>query len=258
MTEMSRLRSFFSVLLLVIALFTVPRSPGQVFQGRRLVEAKLVADTDKIVPSQPFTAGLFLKMAPGWHTYWQFAGDAGIPTEVKWNLPAGWKGGPIQWPIPLKLDEPGDIQIFGYHDEVLLMMQLMPPDKIATSSVHLAAAVNWLVCEKICIPGNADVQLDLPIGEKSTPANADLFTKYRARLPQPLPTSAQSLLQWKREAKDFRLTIADKSLSGLSSVDFFPLPDSSTILGHVRRDQSSDGSLIHGTTDRVPSSAVVF
>jgi len=243
MTEMSRLRSFTSALLFVIALFTVPNSPGQVFQGRRLVEAKLVADTESIVRGQPFTAGLLLKMAPGWHTYWQFAGDAGIPTEVKWNLPAGWKAGPIQWPIPLKLDEPGDIQIFGYHDEVLLMMQLMPSDKIATSSVHLAAAVNWLVCEKICIPGNADVQLDLPVGEKSTPANADLFAKYRAHLPQPLPSSAQSLLQWKREAKDFRLTIADKSLSGQSSVDFFPLPDSATILGHVRRDQSSNGSL---------------
>ncbi len=240
---MSRLRSFASGLLLVIALFAVPSSPGQVFQGRRLVEARLVADTESIVPGQPFTVGLLLKMAHGWHTYWQFAGDAGIPTEVKWNLPAGWKAGPIQWPIPLKLDEPGDIQIFGYHDEVLLMMQLMPSDKIAGSSVHLAAATNWLVCEKICIPGNADVLLDLPVGTKSIPANADLFAKYRARLPQPLPTSAQSLLQWKREAKDFRLAIADKSLSRQPSVDFFPLPDSSTILGHVRREQSSDGSL---------------
>ena len=91
-----------------------------------------------VVPGQPFTAGLLLKMAPGWHTYWQFPGDAGIPTEIKWQLPPGWKTGPIQWPIPLKLNEPGDIQIYGYHDEVLLMMQLTPPAKIEAASVKLA------------------------------------------------------------------------------------------------------------------------
>ena len=46
-------------------------------------------------------------MVPGWHTYWKFPGDAGIPTELKWKLPPGWKVGEIQWPIPLKLSEPG-------------------------------------------------------------------------------------------------------------------------------------------------------
>ena len=97
---------------------------AQKFGGRQLVEARLLADTTAVVPGQPFTAGLFLKMAPGWHTYWQFPGDAGIPTELKWDLAPGWKTGPIQWPIPLKLSEPGDIQIYGYHDEVLLMLEL--------------------------------------------------------------------------------------------------------------------------------------
>jgi thiol:disulfide interchange protein DsbD len=43
-------------------------------------------------------------------------GDAGIPTDIKWELPEGWRVGGIQWPIPLKLQEPGDIQIYGYHD----------------------------------------------------------------------------------------------------------------------------------------------
>ncbi len=128
-----------------------------------------------MVPGRPFTVGLLLKMVPGWHTYWEFPGDAGIPTEIKWQLPEGWKAGPIQWPIPLKLDEPGDIQIYGYHDEVLLMVQLTPPAKIGAASVHLAAAADWLVCEKICIPGSGAVQLDLPVGSEAAPANAELF-----------------------------------------------------------------------------------
>ena len=228
----------------LLLLFLLPDSaPAQVYKGQTLVEPRLVADTTAIVPGQSVRIGVLLKMAPGWHTYWQFPGDAGIPTEVKWDLPPGWKTGPIQWPIPLKLSEPGDIQIYGYHDEVLLMVQLTPPSRIEAASVKLAADVNWLVCEKICIPGSAKVQLDLPVGQ-STPANAELFTKFRDRLPKPLPPSAGSALKWSRQAKEFRLTIADKSLARESSVDFFPLPDSSTLIGHPRREQLPDGSIV--------------
>ena len=31
----------------------------------------------------------------------------------------------------VEVDEPGDIQIYGYHDEVLLMQEITPPAKIA-------------------------------------------------------------------------------------------------------------------------------
>ena len=242
---MLSLRTLACSLLMVTVLLAAPAARGQKFQGRQLVEASLIADTTAVVPGQPFTAGLLLKMAPGWHTYWQYPGDAGIPTEIKWNLPPGWKAGPIQWPIPLKLNEPGDIQVFGYHDEVLLMVPLTPPAKIDGSSVKLSAAADWLVCEKICVPGNADVQLDLPVGSESAPANTDLFTKFRDRLPRALPASAASALHWSREGKAFRLTIADKSLAEAPSVDFFPLlKSSSTVIGHLRREQTSDGSLV--------------
>jgi thiol:disulfide interchange protein len=231
--------------LVLIALVLFPSiARAQKFQGRELVEAKLVADVAAIVPGQNFTAGLLLKMAPRWHTYWQFPGDAGIPTQIKWNLPPGWKAGPIQWPIPLKLSEPGDIQIYGYHDEVLLMVPMTPPSKIAGNTVRLSAAADWLVCEKICIPGNANVLLDLSVGAQSVPANADLFTKFRGRLPRPLPPSAGSALHWSRQSDEFRLTIADKSLARDSSVDFFPLPDASTLIGHPRREQTADGSIV--------------
>ena len=72
-------------------------------------------------------------MAPGWHTYWAFSGDAGLPTELKWKLPPGWKVGEIQWPIPLKTIDPGDIETYGYENEVLLMQEITPPQKLDNS-----------------------------------------------------------------------------------------------------------------------------
>ena len=108
-TAMVSVRTFVCALLVAAALIATPGADGQKFGGRQLVEAKLLADTTTVVPGQSFSAGLLLKMVPGWHTYWQFPGDAGIPTEMKWKLPPGWKAGPMQWPVPLKLREPGDI-----------------------------------------------------------------------------------------------------------------------------------------------------
>jgi len=114
---------FFRLALALVSL-ALPLSPltsgAQLYQGRELVKAELVANTTAITPGEPFKVGLLLRMAPGWHTYWKFPGDAGIPTEIKWNLPPGWAAGEIQWPTPLRLVEPGDIEIYGYHDEVLL------------------------------------------------------------------------------------------------------------------------------------------
>src|SRR4030081_2067940 len=82
-----------------------PESQAQVYEGKQLVAASLVADTNAVIPGKPFTAGLLLRMEPGWHTYWKFSGDAGIPIDLKWQLPPGWKIGELKWPVPMKFND---------------------------------------------------------------------------------------------------------------------------------------------------------
>ena len=94
-----RLTLFLAIIAGVVAPWT---AEAQVYEGRKLVQAELLANTTAIVPGKPFVAGVRLRMVPGWHTYWKFPGDAGLPTEIKWDLPAGWEVGAIQWPTPLK------------------------------------------------------------------------------------------------------------------------------------------------------------
>src|SRR5438046_6386719 len=151
-----RLAAYSIVCLSLFAL--APQGQGQTYQGKELVKAELLSDTNAVVPGKPFTVGLLLRMAPGWHTYWKFSGDAGLPTELKWKLQAGWKVGEIQWPIPLKTIDPGDIQTYGYENEVLLMQEITPPAKIDNASAALAADANWLVCSRISTPGGATLQ----------------------------------------------------------------------------------------------------
>ncbi len=218
---------------------------GQSYQGKQLVQAELIAKTTAIVAGQPFQVGLLLKMAPGWHTYWKFPGDAGIPTELKWNLPEGWRVGEIRWPLPLKLEEPGDIRIYGYHDEVLLMQEITPPASVSATSVKMSAEANWLVCEKICIPGGAKVELDLPVAANAAPANEEVFRRFETALPQPLPEEMANALSWSRTANELILAVKNAELAKRETVEFFPVPGESLVVGHVSTERQPDGVLFH-------------
>jgi len=226
----SRVALFSLLFWLLVAI--APHGLAQTYQGKQLVRAELLADTKALVPGKPFTVGLLLRMAPGWHTYWKFSGDAGLPTEMKWKLPPGWKIGEIQWPIPLKTIDPGDIETYGYQDEILLMQEITPPLKLDVSSVQLAAEANWLVCEKICIPGSATLRLDLPVASSSEPANADVFARYRRLVPQNWPGPNVATASWSRVGSELRLKISSEMLAKSPPLDFFPLPEQDTIVGH--------------------------
>src|SRR5215472_4591606 len=225
-------RSFVCSLLCWLFVAVTPHGVAQTYQGKELVRPELLADTTAIVPGKPFTVGLLLRMAPGWHTYWKFSGDAGLPTELKWKLPPGWKIREIQWPVPLKTVDPGDIETYGYENEVLLMQEITPPSKLDDSSVKLSTEASWLVCEKICIPGGATLQLDLPVASTSEPANTDVFARYRHLLPQNFPGPNVARADWSRAGSDLRLKITSDTLAKYPAVDFFPLPEQETIVGH--------------------------
>ncbi|PYI92447.1 MAG: thiol:disulfide interchange protein [Verrucomicrobia bacterium] len=236
---MSRL---FGALLLLLAMLSPARA--QIYEGRELVQAKLLAEVTAVVPGKPFTVGLLLHMVPNWHTYWRFPGDAGIPTEIKWKLPDGWKAGEIQWPIPLKLNEPGDIQIYGYHDEVLLLQEITPPASLKESTVQLAAETTWLVCEKICIPGGANLKLDLPVAAQTATANEEIFSRYRRSLPQNWPDPKVARASWQRHGTELQLTVESAALASYPAADFFPLPEASVVIAHPKTERAADGRII--------------
>src|SRR6266576_241328 len=237
-------RSSVYSLLCWLLVAVAPHGLAQTYQGKQLVKAELLADTNAVVPGKPFTVGLSLQMAPGWHTYWKFSGDAGLPTEMKWKLPPGWKIGDIQWPIPLKTIDPCDIETYGYENEVLLIQEITPPSKLNDSSAKLSTEANWLVCEKICIPGSATLQLDLPIASTGQPANTDVFARYQRLLPQNLPRPDVARADWSRVGSDLRLKITGETLAKYPAVDFFPLPEQETIVGHPAVQSRNNGEIV--------------
>lgn len=207
---------------------------AQVYEGKTLVEPRLVADTTAIVPGKPFRVGVTLKMAPTWHTYWQYAGDAGTPTEINWQLPAGFGAGPIEWPLPKAILEPGDIQVYAYGGEITLLQTIQPPADLrpGQGNVALKADLSWLVCAEICVPGKGSVSLELPVAAEAAPANADFFRKASARLPS--PDAPPFPVTWSRQGDDLVGNVSPPE--GTIAVEFFPLPTAEQEIGHPKID----------------------
>ena len=178
------------VAVLVLALFLAAGTPaiaqitapgGDTPHAR----GRLIADVKSIQPGRPFHLGFLFDMDPGWHIYWANNGDAGLPTNIAWELPEGFSAGPIQWPVPERI-EAGGLITYGYHGEVLLFAKITPPGEgsVASGPLGFSAKSDWLVCEEICVPGDAAGNLQLAFGDGAPSAEASIFRKFAGRLPQ--------------------------------------------------------------------------
>jgi thiol:disulfide interchange protein DsbD len=123
------------------------------------VRARLVADPD--APSSAPRVGVLLEMDPGWHVYWKNPGDSGLATEVEFSLPSGFEAGPLQWPLPERFTQPGDLIAYGYHGSVLLAAEIATSGASPLRESNLAASVSWLACKDKCVLGSAELKRTL-------------------------------------------------------------------------------------------------
>ncbi|MCY3790453.1 MAG: protein-disulfide reductase DsbD family protein [Gemmatimonadetes bacterium] len=202
---------------------------GQLYADDHPVKANFLADVDAVAPGQSFRLGIELTMEEKWHTYWLFSGDAGLPIEVEWQLPADVATGPLQWPLPNKFEEQGELVVYGYADEVLLMAEATAPQALAAGdTLHFGAEVSWLVCRELCIPGGASLTLALPVAAVGKPsAQQAQFDRYAAQVPGALDERIAVELAVRGEGAvevDMRLSHEDKALEqGEQTPDFYPL-----------------------------------
>ena len=207
------------LLILSLCLFVTAGNAAPVSGPHGSVD--LVAEPTAVEPGRAFWVGLHFQLEKDWHIYWTNPGDSGEPPMVQWNLPAGFRAGPLNWPMPRRISDHSLID-FGYQDEVLLPVEIQPPVSLATGHVvQLDASVKWLVCRETCIAGHAALSLTLPVGKMATgppSASKALFPATRAHLPKPAPKT------WKLTAslagKSFLLSVETGKPESI--VVFFP------------------------------------
>jgi suppressor for copper-sensitivity B len=147
----------------------------------RLVSAAVATGDQKSVPM-----GLQVRLQKGWKIYWRSPGDAGFPPSLDWAGSDNLKAAEIQFPLPERFSILG-FESFGYSDEVIY------PIKVTLENVGapltLRAKLVALVCSDICVPLDADLQLDLPAGPAAPSAEAQAINRAVAQVPADLPGS---------------------------------------------------------------------
>ncbi len=208
------------LLFLLLALPSLLPAAESLIVKKGAVAVSLVSDAAAIEPGKPFTVALRMQHDPHWHSYW-IAPGTGYATSLTWKLPAGFKAGNIQWPTPHILrDSSNKIVGNGYGDEAFLLVEITPPlPEFATSvagsakgagsrpeqnsgqtpggqqtatgslvpgsTVTFSATAEWLMCQDVCMPGDAKLSITFPIvaagagraDAKWTGAIADTRTK---------------------------------------------------------------------------------
>ncbi|MGC9293204.1 MAG: protein-disulfide reductase DsbD family protein [Acidobacteriaceae bacterium] len=196
------------------------------------VKVELLADTTSVNRTgQDFQLGLHFQLDPGWHIYWQNAGDSGEPPRVQWKLPAFMPVGdigPMQFPVPQRLPL-GPLMDFGYEKEVLFpfAVHFLPTGVAAGHTLPIGANIRWLVCSQVCIPGKGTVALTLPLQSgtgKANPQTAAIFQHAQQTLPRPLPADASITVT--QNARQLILTVHGlRGLPqghGVAGVEFYP------------------------------------
>jgi thiol:disulfide interchange protein len=134
---------------------------GQLSKSPSHSVAQLEADVKQVKAGVPFKVGVKISMIPGWHTYYKESGDAGMPTTIKWTLPEGFTASDLLWEKPSKFVDAG-ITTYGYHEPSLTAAVITPPANFS-GPVKISALVKWLCCRDICIPGKAQLDMELPV-----------------------------------------------------------------------------------------------
>jgi DsbC/DsbD-like thiol-disulfide interchange protein len=101
--------------------------------------------------------GIAFQLQPGWKTYWRTPGDSGVPPRFDFSKSDNIEAVTVLWPAPTKFDDGAGGVSLGYHDQIVLPLRIVP--KSADKPVTLRAEVNYAVCEKLCIPVQANVEL---------------------------------------------------------------------------------------------------
>jgi DsbC/DsbD-like thiol-disulfide interchange protein len=171
-------------------------------------------------------AGIEIRLAPGWKTYWRYPGDSGVPPRFDFADSQNMKTVTIDWPAPHRFNDESGITI-GYKEDVIFPLRVVAQDTSKPVRLRLKAA--YAVCDKICIPaeGSAELTLDARHAEldHSLAAFAAQVPK-RAQLGDGAPLAVRAVRR--DNSGDHPRVVVDVAAPGSGPIDLFaegPTPD---------------------------------
>lgn len=178
---------FFAALLgLCAALPHVATS--QVPSGRDVVKPEIYASLDPAARGSSFQIAVVMKIRPGFHVNArEKSEDYLIATELKSELPAGFKAGEVTYPKgKLEKFTFSKIPLNVYQDTVTLFMPVTTLASAPLGEQHIPLKLRYQACSsEICLPPvtlTLDAVVNVaPSASVSKPAHAEIFRNGEAR-----------------------------------------------------------------------------
>jgi len=126
-------------------------------------------------------AGIEIRLADGYKTYWRHAGDSGLPPEIDWSESANVADITLAFPVPGRFQDASGI-FFGYDDAVTFPLHVTPQDP--ARPVDLQVSLSYGVCKDVCIPAFATLSLTLEPGREGV--HAQHIAQAQAQVPAPV------------------------------------------------------------------------
>ncbi|MGN6287378.1 MAG: protein-disulfide reductase DsbD domain-containing protein, partial [Afipia sp.] len=101
--------------------------------------------------------GISFKLDKGWKTYWRTPGDSGVPPRFDFSKSENVEAVTVLWPAPQAFPDGAGGTALGYHNDVVIPLRIAVHDQ--NKPVTLNANIQYAVCEKLCVPAQADLSL---------------------------------------------------------------------------------------------------
>jgi DsbC/DsbD-like thiol-disulfide interchange protein len=110
-------------------------------------------------------AGIEFKLNPGWKTYWRYPGDSGVPPSFDFSRSENVKSATVLFPAPMRFPDGAGGNSIGYKKALVLPVHVVPNDP--AKPVTLKLKIDYAVCEKLCVPAEANLELKITGTDKT-------------------------------------------------------------------------------------------
>src|SRR4051795_4782537 len=104
-----------------------------------------------------YRSAIEIKLNPGWKTYWRYPGDSGVPPVFDFSKSENVKSATVLFPAPKRFADGAGGHSIGYKTGVLFPVRVVPKDPAKPAVLRLK--LDYAVCEKLCLPADANVEL---------------------------------------------------------------------------------------------------
>jgi DsbC/DsbD-like thiol-disulfide interchange protein len=206
--------------LLVLALVSpAGAADASAWDGDGRSAVRLLAGGSARSRADGLRAGLEIRLSPGWKTYWRYPGDSGVPPVIDFSKSENVKSVTVSWPAPHRFMDDGGTSI-GYKVGVVLPLQVVPQNP--ARPVTLRAAVDYAICERICIPAKSNTSIAL----SSAPSTFDAALRgAEAQVPKPAALGQSApfgILGLRREPySPHERVVVDVAAASAAALDLF-------------------------------------